>query len=61
MEPKSLIPILKSKLYLEKSILIRNYKGHTYWLTFPIGLLDLKSSIPAWLNIAVAFGVKWNV
>lgn len=38
--------------------LLKDYNGHTYWLSFPIDILGLKGKIPSWLNVAVGFGAN---
>ncbi len=38
--------------------LLKDYNGHTYWLSFPIDVLGLKDKVPSWLNFAVGFGAN---
>lgn len=38
--------------------LLKDYNGHTYWLSMPINKFFLKQSLPPWLNIAVGYGAN---
>jgi hypothetical protein len=36
--------------------LLKDYNGHTYWLSFPVNKVLTGSIIPSWLNIALGYG-----
>jgi uncharacterized protein YfiM (DUF2279 family) len=36
--------------------LLKDYNGHTYWLSFPLSRLLNYQFIPSWFNIAVGYG-----
>jgi len=38
--------------------LLKDYNGHTYWLSMPINRLVGNPGIPAWLNIAAGYGAN---
>jgi len=38
--------------------LLKDYNGHTYWLSMPINIVIPSSKIPKWLNIAVGYGAN---
>jgi len=38
--------------------LLKDYNGHTYWLSMPINIVLPSSKIPKWLNIAVGYGAN---
>lgn len=38
--------------------LLKDYNGHTYWLSIPINKLIQSRVIPSWLNIAVGYGAN---
>lgn len=40
------------------SRLLKDYNGHTYWFSMPIGKLVANNRIPPWLNIAVGYGAN---
>lgn len=47
--------------YLGKTTLnrlLKDYNGHTYWLSMPINKVIRQNRIPAWLNIAVGYGAN---
>lgn len=47
--------------YLGKTTLdrlLKDYNGHTYWLSLPANKLILPSRMPSWLNIAVGYGAN---
>lgn len=47
--------------YLGKSKLnrlLKDYNGHTYWLSIPIKKIFVKDEIPPWLNIAIGYGAN---
>lgn len=38
--------------------LLKDYNGHTYWLSMPLNKIIAHRGIPAWLNIAVGYGAN---
>ncbi len=49
----------KANGYLGKTTLdrlLKDYNGHTYWLSMPMNGLTGKNYLPAWLNLAVGYG-----
>lgn len=38
--------------------LLKDYNGHTYWLSMPLNKFIFKQSLPPWLNIAVGYGAN---
>lgn len=47
--------------YLGQSVLdrlLKDYNGHTYWLSVPINKLLYDKRIPSWVNIAVGYGAN---
>jgi len=38
--------------------LLKDYNGHTYWITIPVNRLIPVKQIPDWLNIAVGYGAN---
>ena len=38
--------------------LLKDYNGHTYWLSVPISKIVRGSSIPPWISIAVGYGAN---
>lgn len=51
----------KANGYLGKTTLdrlLKDYNGHTYWLSMPIHTLFDNARIPSWLNLAVGFGAN---
>lgn len=38
--------------------LLKDYNGHTYWLSMPVNKLAFSNRIPDWLNIAVGYGAN---
>lgn len=38
--------------------LLKDYNGHTYWLSMPLNKIVLKQTLPPWLNIAVGYGAN---
>jgi hypothetical protein len=38
--------------------LLKDYNGHTYWLSLPVNKLVKHQRIPKWLNIAVGYGAN---
>lgn len=47
--------------YLGKTKLdrfLKDYNGHTYWLSLPINKLIFPQKIPSWLSIAVGYGAN---
>lgn len=38
--------------------LLKDYNGHTYWLSMPVNKILLKHYLPPWLNIAVGYGAN---
>jgi Predicted periplasmic lipoprotein (DUF2279) len=38
--------------------ILKDYNGHTYWLSMPINKIAFKQSLPPWLNIAVGYGAN---
>lgn len=38
--------------------LLKDYNGHTYWLSMPVNKIFLKHYLPPWLNIAVGYGAN---
>jgi hypothetical protein len=38
--------------------LLKDYNGHTYWLSFPLDILGFKGKVPSWLNVAVGLGAN---
>jgi len=38
--------------------LLKDYNGHAYWLSMPVGLILCKKHLPAWLNIAAGYGAN---
>ena len=38
--------------------LLKDYNGHTYWLSMPVNKLIFKKQIPRWLNIAAGYGAN---
>lgn len=38
--------------------LLKDYNGHTYWLSMPVNRLFLKRKTPSWLNIAAGYGAN---
>lgn len=37
---------------------LKDYNGHTYWLSMPVKVICKSESIPPWLNVAVGYGAK---
>ena len=51
----------KANGYLGKTTmerLLKDYNGHTYWLSAPINKLVNNTTIPPWLNIAFGYGAN---
>ncbi len=51
----------KANGYLGKTTLnrlLKDYNGHTYWLSIPINKLVENTIVPSWLNIAVGYGAN---
>jgi hypothetical protein len=51
----------KAKGYYGKTVfdrLLKDYNGHTYWLSMPINNLFHNSIIPSWLNVALGYGAN---
>lgn len=51
----------KAKGYYGKTAfdrLLKDYNGHTYWLSMPINKLFHNSIIPSWLNVALGYGAN---
>lgn len=49
----------KANGYLGKTALnrlLKDYNGHTYWLSMPVNKLVNNTAIPPWLNVAVGYG-----
>ncbi|PKL84229.1 MAG: DUF2279 domain-containing protein [Ignavibacteriae bacterium HGW-Ignavibacteriae-3] len=49
----------KANGYLGKTALdrlLKDYNGHTYWLSMPVNKIVNNSVIPPWLNIAIGYG-----
>ena len=47
--------------YLGKTTLdklLKDYNGHTYWLSMPVNKIIQHKRIPSWLNIAVGYGAN---
>lgn len=38
--------------------ILKDYNGHTYWLSMPINKIISNPKIPKWLNIAVGYGAN---
>lgn len=38
--------------------LLKDYNGHTYWLSVPLNRLLPGGEIPAWMNIAIGYGAN---
>ena len=38
--------------------LLKDYNGHTYWLSVPVNKMIFKNSLPPWLNFAVGYGAN---
>ena len=38
--------------------LLKDYNGHTYWLSMPVNKLIPAQRIPPWLNIAIGYGAN---
>jgi hypothetical protein len=38
--------------------LIKDYNGHTYWLSFNIASLSHSKTIPQWLNVSLGYGAN---
>lgn len=38
--------------------LLKDYNGHTYWLSIPLNKLMPQQNIPSWLNLAVGYGAN---
>lgn len=38
--------------------LLKDYNGHTYWISMPLNKFVFKQSLPPWLNIAVGYGAN---
>lgn len=45
---------LYGKTFMER--LLKDYNGHTYWLSFPVSIIGFKERVPSWLNVAIGFG-----
>lgn len=51
----------KANGYLGKTTLdrlLKDYNGHTYWLSLPINKLASNTIFPSWMNIAVGYGAN---
>ena len=51
----------KANGYLGKTFmnrLLKDYNGHTYWLSAPMSLIIPNNHVPRWLNIAVGYGAN---
>jgi len=51
----------KANGYLGKTTmdrLLKDYNGHTYWLSMPVNTLVHNNHIPEWLNVAVGYGAN---
>lgn len=47
--------------YLGKTALnrfLKDYNGHTYWLSMPVNKIVFSDKLPAWLNIAAGYGAN---
>ena len=47
--------------YLGKTTLnrlLKDYNGHTYWLSIPVNKIIQQKKIPSWLNVAVGYGAN---
>jgi len=38
--------------------MLKDYNGHTYWLSFPLNKLVRNTKMPQWLNIAAGYGAN---
>jgi hypothetical protein len=38
--------------------ILKDYNGHTYWLSMPLNKIAFRQSLPPWLNIAVGYGAN---
>jgi hypothetical protein len=38
--------------------LLKDYNGHTYWLSMPINKIIYRKHLPPWLNIAFGYGAN---
>lgn len=38
--------------------ILKDYNGHTYWLSMPVNKIFKKKQIPSWLNVAVGYGAN---
>lgn len=38
--------------------LLKDYNGHTYWLSMPVNKLVRNEHIPPWLNVAIGYGAN---
>ncbi|MBU2493525.1 MAG: YfiM family protein [Bacteroidetes bacterium] len=51
----------KANSYLGKSALdrlVKDYNGHTYWLSMPVNKFVGNKILPSWLNIAAGYGAN---
>jgi hypothetical protein len=37
---------------------LKDYNGHTYWLSMPLNKVVFRQTLPSWLNIAVGYGAN---
>lgn len=38
--------------------LLKDYNGHTYWLSMPVNKLIKRETVPSWLNLAAGYGAN---
>lgn len=51
----------RANRYLGKTTLdrlLKDYNGHTYWLSMPVNKIIMPKRLPSWLSIAVGYGAN---